>query len=287
MVAHFHPRTQVDIRTRLLNQLGFIQKPQPTSPPQVGALPVSQDRICLPRWRSSSYASSLDEECSPSPTRSSSLSPSATTRTTLGHSVTLLQTFRMPLNDRPPPNATSTSSRNEGTAVYKTDFRSPLSIFFHQTIASTAASLSDSDRSDTTTVTTKDSTKNSCSTHNHITGHVVDSSCRKLAFQETVECTIIPSRHQYSDRIKQSMWTNRWELREMTHRNSLEFDYENYDWTQVVMEEHMYLDSRTGALIHPCHVQNQNRKNNRHQNIYHDQSLVTRRDSFSAVPAVR
>jgi hypothetical protein len=78
---------------------------------------------------------------------------------------------------------------------------------------------------------------------------------RKLRFHDTVNVTAIPSRHQYSDRIKQVIWTNRMELREMTQRNYHEFEYEHFDWNQVIMEEHMYLDSVTGSLVHPCHIQ--------------------------------
>jgi hypothetical protein len=43
------------------------------------------------------------------------------------------------------------------------------------------------------------------------------------------------------------------ELRELSQRNYYEFEYENFDWKQVVLEEQMYLDSITGTLIHPCH----------------------------------
>jgi hypothetical protein len=85
------------------------------------------------------------------------------------------------------------------------------------------------------------------------TSNLTLSPHRKVRFHETVHVISIPSRHQYSDRIKQCVWTNRIELREMSQRNHFEFEYENYDWNQVILENQMYLDSITGSLIHPCH----------------------------------
>lgn len=91
--------------------------------------------------------------------------------------------------------------------------------------------------------------------------HQTSSSCphqknnerKQVRFQETVDVTSIPSRYQYSERIKQCIWTNRMEMQEMTLRNYMELAYENYDWNQVIMENQMYIDTMTGTLIHPCH----------------------------------
>jgi len=84
--------------------------------------------------------------------------------------------------------------------------------------------------------------------------HPTTTYKRKVVrFRETVDVTSIPSRYQYSERIKKCMWTNQMELQEMSLRNHLEFEYERYDWTQVILENQMHFDSITGTLIHPCH----------------------------------
>jgi len=44
------------------------------------------------------------------------------------------------------------------------------------------------------------------------------------------------------------------ELQEMSLRNYQEFEYEKYDWKQVILETQMYVDAITGTLIHPCHL---------------------------------
>lgn len=82
----------------------------------------------------------------------------------------------------------------------------------------------------------------------------------RLQFKETVQVLPIPSRYQYSDRIKQCIWSNRYELQEMAQRNLQEFASENYDWRNVVLDEDMYIDASSSGggppqLIHPCHLQ--------------------------------
>jgi hypothetical protein len=76
----------------------------------------------------------------------------------------------------------------------------------------------------------------------------------KVKFNETVDVVSIPSRHQFSNRIKNVYWSNRYELQENAQRNILEYEYEGWDYHNVVLDEDMYIDSSTGALIHPCHL---------------------------------
>jgi hypothetical protein len=73
-------------------------------------------------------------------------------------------------------------------------------------------------------------------------------------FNTVVSCVEIPSRTQYSKRIKQSLWRDREELDAMVERNKKEFRFENYDWHSVVLDDDMYVDSINGELVHPCHV---------------------------------
>jgi len=76
----------------------------------------------------------------------------------------------------------------------------------------------------------------------------------RIQFKETVQVIPIPSRHQFSDRIKSCIWSNKNELQEMAQRNMQEFETEGYDWENVVLDDEMYVDSTNGSLIHPCHI---------------------------------
>mmetsp|Transcript_18147 Transcript_18147/g.29303 ORF Transcript_18147/g.29303 Transcript_18147/m.29303 type:complete len:214 (+) Transcript_18147:65-706(+) len=75
-----------------------------------------------------------------------------------------------------------------------------------------------------------------------------------VRFNTVVSVVQIPSRNQYSKRIKQSLWRDRDELSEMVERNMEEFRAENFDWRSVVLDDDMYVDSTNGELVHPCHV---------------------------------
>lgn len=77
----------------------------------------------------------------------------------------------------------------------------------------------------------------------------------KIAFQEDVEVVPIPTRYEYSDRIKSRIWSNRHELQENAERNAVEFAAEGWDWQQVKSDEEMYICSATGELVHPVHLQ--------------------------------
>ena len=78
-----------------------------------------------------------------------------------------------------------------------------------------------------------------------------------VRFNAVVSGVKIPSRNQYSRRIKQTLWRDRYELSEMVERNTTEFHAENYDWEQVVLDDQMYVDITSGEKVHPCHVEGQ------------------------------
>ena len=77
----------------------------------------------------------------------------------------------------------------------------------------------------------------------------------RIAFQEQVEVVPIPTRYEYSDRIKSRIWSNRHELQENAERNALEFAAEGWNWRSVTEDEGMYICSQSGELVHPVHCQ--------------------------------
>jgi hypothetical protein len=78
---------------------------------------------------------------------------------------------------------------------------------------------------------------------------------RHIAFQEEVDVLPIPTRHEYSDRIKGQIWSSRLELQENAERNALEYAAEGWHWQGVTEDEGMYICSVSGELVHPIHLQ--------------------------------
>jgi hypothetical protein len=76
----------------------------------------------------------------------------------------------------------------------------------------------------------------------------------RIAFQDQVEVLPIPTRHEYSDRIKSRIWSNRHELQENAERNAVEFASEGWNWRNVTEDEGMYICSASGELVHPAWV---------------------------------
>lgn len=82
-----------------------------------------------------------------------------------------------------------------------------------------------------------------------------DKKSRRIAFQEDVEVIPIPTRYEYSDRIKSRIWSNRHELQENAERNALEFAAEGWNWRTVTEDDGMFICSVSGELVHPIHLQ--------------------------------
>jgi len=78
---------------------------------------------------------------------------------------------------------------------------------------------------------------------------------QRIMFQDEVDVMPIPTRYEYSDRIKSRIWSNRHELQENAERNALEFAAEGWNWRTVTEDEGMYICSVSGELVHPIHLQ--------------------------------
>jgi len=77
----------------------------------------------------------------------------------------------------------------------------------------------------------------------------------RITFCEKVDVVLIPTRHEYSNRIKSLIWSDPQELQENTMRNAREFAAEGWKWENVIEDESMYVCSVSGELIHPIHMQ--------------------------------
>ncbi len=99
----------------------------------------------------------------------------------------------------------------------------------------------------------------------------------RIMFQEDVEVMPIPTRYEYSDRIKSRIWSNRHELQENAERNAVEFASEGWNWRNVTEDDGMYICSQSGELVHPIHLkhltiddhENDNQANHHHQDDEH------------------
>mmetsp|Transcript_947 Transcript_947/g.1936 ORF Transcript_947/g.1936 Transcript_947/m.1936 type:complete len:304 (-) Transcript_947:253-1164(-) len=78
---------------------------------------------------------------------------------------------------------------------------------------------------------------------------------RRLIISDAVEVVPIPMRSEYSNRIKERMYSGRVELSENAQRNVVEFEAEGWDATTVLDDENQfYKCPLTGELIHPVHL---------------------------------
>ena len=76
-----------------------------------------------------------------------------------------------------------------------------------------------------------------------------------VRFHSKVLVMRIPSRRQYPEPIRRSLWCSLSEIARSAHRNTIEFCSEGWDWRSAVEEDSMYIHPKTGRHIHPVHVQ--------------------------------
>lgn len=78
---------------------------------------------------------------------------------------------------------------------------------------------------------------------------------KRCVFNETVRVIPIPLRTEYSNRVRDRIWSNSVEIQENAARNTIEFASEGWDWRAVLLDEAMHHCTTTGELIHPIHYE--------------------------------
>jgi hypothetical protein len=91
------------------------------------------------------------------------------------------------------------------------------------------------------------------------------STIRRIRFDDNVLVVPIPSRHKYSNRIKQAYWRDGKEIQECAERNRYEYASEGWKWESVFEEDEMYVNPSTGELVHPCWIEGYNNNNNNNE----------------------
>jgi hypothetical protein len=75
-----------------------------------------------------------------------------------------------------------------------------------------------------------------------------------VKFHSKVLVMRIPSRKQYPESMKRTMWCSMSEISRSAARNTIEFQSEGWDWRLAVEENCMYYHPKSGQYIHPVHV---------------------------------
>mmetsp|Transcript_28280 Transcript_28280/g.53159 ORF Transcript_28280/g.53159 Transcript_28280/m.53159 type:complete len:286 (+) Transcript_28280:276-1133(+) len=86
------------------------------------------------------------------------------------------------------------------------------------------------------------------------------ATTNNVRFYNKVKVLRIPSRDQYPESIKRSMWCSLSEITENARRNTIEFSSEGWDWRVAIEEQDMYTHPHTGEHIHPVHVKREYQK---------------------------
>ena len=66
---------------------------------------------------------------------------------------------------------------------------------------------------------------------------------------------LIPTRHEYSRRIRKFLWDTPEDMQANIVRNTLEFTADGWDSDAVLEETEHYYNPRNGDYIHPVHLE--------------------------------
>jgi len=79
---------------------------------------------------------------------------------------------------------------------------------------------------------------------------------RSVSLDKSVCVIPIPSREEYTSKVRERLWSSSEELFANAARNTVEFASEGWNWRKVVEDEGMLVHKPTGELIHPIHLHN-------------------------------
>jgi hypothetical protein len=79
---------------------------------------------------------------------------------------------------------------------------------------------------------------------------------RRVSLNRSVSVVPIPMRTEYSDKVRERMWSSALELYTNAARNSIEFASEGWNWRTVTEDDQMIVCQKSGELIHPIHIHN-------------------------------
>jgi len=79
---------------------------------------------------------------------------------------------------------------------------------------------------------------------------------KSVSINKSVSVVSIPSRGEYSDRLRERIWASGAEIQANAARNTLEFCSENWEVANVLEDEHMFVHQANGERVHPIHVHN-------------------------------
>ncbi|CAB9524575.1 expressed unknown protein [Seminavis robusta] len=74
-------------------------------------------------------------------------------------------------------------------------------------------------------------------------------------FDPQVSVIPIPTRHDYSNRIRGFLWDTPAQMQTNILRNTLEFSADGWDWNRVLEEDAHYFNPTTCQYIHPIHLE--------------------------------
>lgn len=78
---------------------------------------------------------------------------------------------------------------------------------------------------------------------------------RHVHFDSDVTVVSIPTRYEYSQRMRQLLWNSPDNMRIDIVRNTIEFTADGWDWESAVEEEDHHYNALTHEYIHPVHLE--------------------------------
>lgn len=79
---------------------------------------------------------------------------------------------------------------------------------------------------------------------------------KSVTIHKSVSVVPIPSRLEYSNKVRERIWTTAVEIQKNAARNTIEFCSESWKWQNVLEDEQMFVHQENGELVHPIHVHN-------------------------------